>query len=131
MTRSRSIFRFNHTFSHQGGAAVIATLLAVCVITLILYVSILLTPKYLEYFTVSNSLQQVAHEVTGDSSVDEIRNVLQRYWQIETIRSINYDEIDILKMQDGYELVADYQVEIHLIGNVSLLLNFSKTVDAK
>jgi predicted lipid carrier protein YhbT len=110
-----------------------ATLLGIVVIVLILgaalYACIRLVPVYLEYTKVARALEQVRDENASiDTNSQQIRNALERRWDVEDIQRISWKEIDISKTSDGFEVTASYEAEEPFAGNVYLLVKFDKTV---
>ena len=110
-----------------------ATFLGIVVILLILgsalYAGIRLLPVYLEYTKVARALEQVRDENAAvDTSSQQIRNSLERRWDVEDIHRIGWKEIDIAKTSDGFEVSASYEAEEPFVANVYLLVKFDKTV---
>jgi hypothetical protein len=110
-----------------------ATFLGIVVILLILgsalYAGIRLVPVYLEYTKVARALEQVRDEYSSvDTSSQQIRNSLERRWDVEDIHRIGWKEVDIKKTAEGFDVTADYQAEEPFVANVYLLAKFQKTV---
>ena len=110
-----------------------ATFLGIVVILLILgaalYAGIRLVPVYLEYTKVARTLEQVRDENAAvDTNSQQIRNALERRWDVEDIKRIGWKEIDISKTSDGFDVTAAYEAEEPFIANVYLLVKFDKTV---
>ena len=112
----------------QQGATTLGMIVVVVIVGVGLLAALRLAPKYFEYFTVVKVLDRVAQESSVDPVPEKIRMALSRSWQIESIKSINYDEVESRKVISGYELIADYRAEVPLMGNLSLVVDFSKTV---
>lgn len=110
-----------------------ATFLGIVVILLILaaglYGGIRLVPVYLEFTKVARALEQVRDENAAvDTSAQQIRNALERRWDVEDIKRIGWKEIEISKKSEGYEVTAAYRAEEPFVANVFLLVKFNKTV---
>ena len=111
-----------------------ATFLGIVVILLILgcalYAGIRLVPVYLEYSKVVRALEQVRdeHSAMDKTSPQMIRNSLERRWDVEDISRIGWKEIDIRKVNDGYEVEAAYDAEEPFAANLYLLVKFDKIV---
>ena len=94
-----------------------------------LYAGIRLVPVYLEYTKVARSLEQVRDEHAAiDTNPQLIRNSLERRWDVEDIKSIGWKEVVIKKSNDGYDVMAVYNVEQPFVANVYLLVKFDKSV---
>ena len=110
-----------------------ATFLGIVVILVILgsaiYAGIRLVPVYLEYTKVSRALEQVRDENGSvETSVAQIRDSLERRWDVEDIKRIGWKEIEISKGTEGFEVTAAYDAEEPFVGNVYLLVKFDKSV---
>ena len=110
-----------------------ATFLGIVVILLILgtalYAGTRLVPVFLEFTKVARALEQVRDENAAvDTSSQQIRNALERRWDVEDIRRIGWKEIEITKTSDGFDVTAAYDAEEPFIANVYLLVKFDKTV---
>ncbi len=114
---------------HQRGATFLGMVIILAILGAAVYAGIRLVPMYLEYTKVVRALEQVRDEVSADNtSVQMIRNALERRWDVEDIESIGWKEVDIRKVNDGYEIEADYTVERPFVANVYLLTKFDKLV---
>jgi len=116
----------------QRGATFIGMVVIVAILGLGLYAAIRLTPLYFEYMAVVRALEQTAKEQAGSpTSPGELRNILQRRWAIEDIASIQPKDIDIRKAGSGYTMRAWYRAEAPFVANVSLVVDFDKTVSVQ
>ena len=114
---------------HQRGATFLGMVVILAILGSAVYAGIRLVPVYLEYTKVSRALEQVRDEVSSDeTSVQLIRNALERHWDVEDIESVGWKEVEIRKSSDGYEIEADYSVERPFAANVFLLAKFDKLV---
>jgi Domain of unknown function (DUF4845) len=110
-----------------------ATFLGIVVILLILgsalYGGIRLVPVYLEYTKVARALEQVRDENSSiETSAQQIRNALERRWDVEDIKRIGWKEVEITKTSDGFDVTAAYDAEEPFVANVYLLVKFNKMV---
>jgi hypothetical protein len=115
-------------YVRQRGATFIGMVTIIAILGLALYAGIRLTPIYFEYLEVVRALEQTAKEHGEGASPAALRTSLDRRWTIEDIKSIQPKEIEIKKMGDGYTMRAWYRAEAPFIGNVSLVVDFDKTV---
>ena len=115
---------------HQCGATFIGMLVIVAILGLGLYGAIRLVPLYMEYMAVARALDQTAKEAAGGpTSPGELRSSLDRRWTIEDITSLQPKEVEIRRSGNGYSMRAWYRAEAPFIGNVSLAVDFDKTVE--
>ena len=97
-----------------------------------LYAGIRLVPVFLEYTKVARALEQVRDEHAAiDTNPQLIRNSLERRWDVEDINSIGWNEVEIKRTSEGYDVRATYKVEQPFIANVFLLAKFDKSVTIK
>jgi hypothetical protein len=105
-------------------------LVILVIVALGLYAGIRLTPMYLEYMKVTRALDAIKDEYsTATASPAIIRNSLERRWDIEDIKSINWKDVVIRKTSYGFEVRAAYRAEEPFVGNVSLATDFDKVVE--
>lgn len=114
--------------SRQRGATALGMITIVAILGFGLYGVIRLFPLYMEYMAVTRAMTQTAKENAGGSPQD-LRVSLIRRWTIEDIKSIQPDKIDIKKAPNGYTMRAWYRAEAPFVSNVSLVVDFDKTVN--
>jgi hypothetical protein len=116
---------------YQRGATFLGMVVIIAILGFGLYAGIRLTPIYLEYMAVVRALEQTAKEHDDAKSPNELRLALERRWTIEDIQSIQPKEIEIKKASDGFTMRAWYRAEAPFVSNVSLVVDFDKTVDVQ
>lgn len=117
-------------YLHQRGATFLGMAIIVAILGCGVYAAIRLTPIYMEYMAVARALQQTAEEFDGESpTVPSLHNSLDRRWTIEDIKSLDPKDISIKKSGKGYTMRAEYRAEAPFVGNVSLVVDFDKTVE--
>jgi hypothetical protein len=114
--------------SRQRGATALGMITIVAIIGCGLYGVIRLFPLYMEYMAVVRALEQSAKANAGGSPQD-LRNSLMSRWTVEDIKSIEVKNIEIKKAANGYTMRAWYRAEAPFISNVSLVVDFDKTVN--
>jgi hypothetical protein len=113
----------------QRGATFIGMVIIVAILGCGLYAGIRLVPLYLEYMTVVRSLEQVSAEYSGQqTNANAIRSSLGKRWDIEDIKSLDTKDIDIHKEGSEFIMNAFYRAEAPFVANVSLVVDFDKTV---
>ena len=125
--------RMQFTFKQrQSGATLIGILTILSILGFALYGGIRLVPLYLEYMKVVRAMDQTASESKGDdTSPQALRSSLDRRWAIEDIERLDVKDIEITKVANGFEMHAQYRAEAPFVGNVSLAVDFDKTVEVK
>lgn len=117
-------------FARQRGATFLGMLIIVAILGFAVYAGIRLVPLYFEYMEVVRALEQTAKEASdGTTSPTELRTSLNRRWSVEDIKSVDYNDIEIKKTANGYTMRAYYRAEAPFVANVSLVVDFDKTVN--
>jgi hypothetical protein len=113
----------------QRGATFLGMVVILLILGSALYAGIRLVPIYLEHTKVLRSLEQVRDEHAAiETNKALLMRSLERRWDVEDIRRISWKEIQIDKTTDGFDMTADYEAEEPFVGNVYLLVKFTKTV---
>jgi hypothetical protein len=113
--------------SRQRGATFLGILTIVAIVGCGLYGVVRLVPIYTEYLAVVRALEQTAKEDAG-GTVQTLRTSLDRRWTVEDIHSIDTKDIEIKRQGNGYTMRAWYRAEAPFISNISLVVDFDKTV---
>jgi hypothetical protein len=112
----------------QRGATFLGMVTILAILGCALYAGIRLIPIYKEYMAVAQALSQTAKELGASASPGEIRTSLQRRWDIEDIKSLQPKDVEIAKVGNTTTLHAQYRAETEFVGNVSLVVDFDKSV---
>lgn len=112
----------------QRGATFLGMVIIIAIMGSGLYGAIRLVPLYFEYMAVVRAMEQTAKEEGSESSVPALRLALEKRWEIEDIMSIQPKEILITKSPTGYLMRAEYRAEAPFVSNISLVVDFDKTV---
>ena len=119
-------------FARQRGATFLGMVIILAILGFALYAGIRLTPLYFEYMAVVRAMDQTAKEEGGGpTSPQQLRTALDRRWTIEDIKSIDPKEIEIKRSGGGFTMRAYYRAEAPFVANVSLVVDFDKSVDVK
>lgn len=113
--------------SRQRGATFLGMLVIVAILGVGLFGAIRLVPLYLEYMAVARAMEQTAKENAGGNQ-QALRTSLIRRWTIEDIKTIEPKDIEIKRANNGLVMRAWYRAEAPFVGNVSLVVDFDKTV---
>ncbi len=117
---------------HERGVTFLGWVILLLPVAMLLYAGIRLTPVYLEYMKVARTLEQVRDELKGDQpDAGMIRNAIEKRFDVEDVTVMTVHDVDKLKITKqgtGYQVEAVYQAIAPYVSNVSLLVNFDKTV---
>jgi len=113
----------------QRGATFLGMVVIVAIIGFAVYGGIRLFPLYMEYMAVARALDQTAKEAHGEATtLDQLKVALDRRWTIEDIKSINSTDVEIKRAGKGYTMHTAYRAEAPFFANVSLVVDFDKSV---
>lgn len=115
----------------QRGMTFLGILVLVVVVGVWVYAAIRLTPKYLEYMKVATTLEKVRdeHESTPGTTEFMLMKAVERRFNIESVTAITEKDIEIKRDGDVFTMRAAYDETVPLVGNVSFLVSFDKTVE--
>ena len=116
------------SLNKQRGATFLGMLTIVAILGFAIYAGIRLVPIYKEYMDIYRAMTQTAKELGSSASNEDIRKSLQRRWEVEDIKSLEYKDVHISKVGSATTLHAEYRAETPFIGNISLVVDFDKTV---
>lgn len=118
--------------ARQGGATFLGMVIILGILGFGLYAGIRLVPLYFEYMEVVRAMEKVSREFAGQPvTVAEIRKSLDNSWTVEDIKSIQPKDMEIHKQGNGMVMRAFYRAEAPFVANVSLVVDFDKTVEIK
>lgn len=111
----------------QRGVTFLGWLFLLLPIGILLYGAIRLTPVYLEYMSIARTLETVAKEFNGEQAdARTIRLSIERHFDIEDVKSIDKNQVQIVKDGTGFTLHANYVRAVPFVYNVSLSATFDK-----
>ncbi|MFT4173142.1 MAG: DUF4845 domain-containing protein [Rhodocyclaceae bacterium] len=109
----------------QTGLTLISTLIVGLVLLAGLLLLLKLVPVYNEYFAVRKAFNNVVKSVDVSSPPSAFRSAFQRYTEVDDIESVDPETIVVTKQNGKAALSVDYQRQVKLFANVSLLFDFS------
>jgi Tfp pilus assembly protein PilE len=118
------------SLSQQKGMTGIGWLIVLALIGFFTLLTLKMVPSYLEYYKVVSTLESLAKE-TGFETPTEIRNLLERRFDISYVNTITHKDVIIKAAGQFYRVQAKYDSRVHLFGNVSVLMSFDKQVMAR
>jgi hypothetical protein len=118
--------------TRQYGLSLAGFLIIVVATVVVLITAMRVVPAYIEDASIMKAFDAIVHDPDmKDAKISDIRLSFSKRAQISDITAINPDDIDIEKDDSGISLSASYSVKVHLLGNVSLLLEFNPSVPEK
>jgi len=102
-------------------------IILVTFIGLFVFAGLRLVPVYLNYMKVVGVVDGVREEFDGKSaSPTQIRRSIERRFNIEDVKIINYRDIKVSSVDGGLEVAAVYDHTEPFIANVSFTVHFDK-----
>ena len=110
---------------HQRGVTFIGMIFIAGLIIIGAIIALKLVPAYIEYATVVQHLREIAQspEARGGSPRD-IQRLFGKRAQIDDIKAINANDIEVTRDGDSVVLSASYQTKVRLFGNLSACIDF-------
>jgi Tfp pilus assembly protein PilE len=116
----------------QRGVTLVGMLLWGIVIVFVALVAMKLVPAYTEYFEIRRILKEMGGESSFSSlSNAEIRDRFERKAMIDNITAVKPADLQIGHVNGRKVVSVDYTFQTELIGNVSLLADFSASSDSR
>ena len=108
----------------QRGFSLAALLLGGFIVLIITVFVVKILPDLVEFYKIKKSVASTVKQSYG-LQVEQIRNVYSKYAEVEHIRVIDPQDLDIYKQGETVVISFAYEKRIKLTGNVSLLIDFS------
>ncbi len=112
--------------TRQQGLSLVGFIFVLIFILFAVYIGIKLVPIYLNHFSVVSEMKAVAGE-PGSANLPPStlrRNLVTRF-QISYVDNVRPEHISV-ERGNPPQLVIEYQVEEHLIGNIDVVVKFRR-----
>ena len=110
---------------YQRGLSLSGLMLWGFVIAWIALLTLKVLPEVIEYYTIVKITKAVVKDPASKmASVNDIKNSFNRRAEVDNVKRIKADDLDILKDGDKLELSFDYAAQLPLFDHVSLVLDF-------
>ena len=110
----------------QSGMALIELLLWGVVAIFVATLAMRLVPAYTEFFEVERIIKVIAKEASiRDMDNREIRESFEKHAMVNNVTSVKSEDLKISREGGRTVVSVDYYFETGLLGNVSLLVDFS------
>jgi len=108
----------------QRGVTFVGMIFIGALIVLGAIIALKLVPAYIEYATVVQHLREIARSPDARGSPREIQVLFSKRAQIDNIKAVTADDIEVTREGDSVVLTAAYQTKVKLFGNVSACIDF-------
>ncbi len=118
------------TLNKQRGLTFISWLVILVVLGFMVMVGIKITPVYLEHYSIKGSLESLKHEpLISRKPVADIRKMLYRRLEINSITTLSKDEISIKRSGGVTTISISYEERRPVFGNLSLVMTFNDSIE--
>jgi hypothetical protein len=129
---TRHLMNFRADYKKQNGATLLGMLIVGALVVFVAIVAMKIVPAYLEFMSVKKVLRTMHQEPLATMSSKEIKDAFNRKASMDYITVVNGSDLSIDKSDSGGVAVSvDYQVVKPVMGNVSVLIDFSASSDGK
>ncbi len=111
----------------QQGLTIIGFIFVAAVVIIFVMVGFRTLPSYIEYFTVKKVLAKTLQDSREGFSMYTFRRDFDLKASADYIDSVNGSDIEVTKEGNNLVATATWTKTLHMIGNMSLLLEFEAT----
>lgn len=116
----------------QAGATLMGMLFVGALVVFVAMLAMKLFPAYQQFFSVKTVIRAMKQESLSSMSKKEIIDSFDRRADVGYVTAITGKDLEISKNGSGETVVtAKYQVITPLVGNISALMDFETSTDAK
>lgn len=120
------------TNKKQQGATLLGMMFVGGLVAMVLLVGVKIFPAYQQFFSVKSVIRAMKQESLSSMSKAEIIKSFDKRADIGYVTAIAGKDLEITKGADGDTVVtARYQVVTPIVGNISALMDFQTSTDAK
>lgn len=120
--------KFN--FQRQRGVTIVGWLFILILLGLVALIALKIIPMYIEGYTIYSTLDSMKGDPTiAQKSKREIRRMLMRRLDINSIYNVTKDDIYISKGKGVYIIEIDYERRETLVGNFDIAAIFAKSIE--
>ena len=107
----------------QRGLSMIGFLFVAAVIVVVAIVGFRMVPSYVEYFTIRSAIEKALRDAPEPTAAI-IKKSFEKYIAADYIDSVTAADLNVEKVGNTITASLSWQKQLHMVGNVSLLLDF-------
>ena len=107
----------------QRGLSMIGFLFVAVVIIVVAIVGFRMVPSYVEYYTIQSAVEKSLRDAP-DPTPQVVKKSFEKYIAADYIDSVTQNDLTVTKEGNVITATGSWQKQLHMIGNVSLLLDF-------
>jgi uncharacterized protein DUF4845 len=108
----------------QSGISIIGFVFVAAVVLTVAMIGFRVLPSYIEYFSVEKILRQILANAGDSVTLAQVRKDFDLRSGADYIESVRPSDIELSKEGNEIVISASWTNTLHLVGNVSLLLEF-------
>ncbi|HEX8012599.1 MAG TPA: DUF4845 domain-containing protein [Casimicrobiaceae bacterium] len=108
----------------QSGLTIIGFIFVAAVVLSLAMIGFRVVPSYIEYFTVEKTLKQTLMNAREGATLAQLRSDFDLKASADYIDSVRGRDLELTREGNELVLTASWTNTLHLVGNVSLLLEF-------
>lgn len=115
---------------NQRGVTMIGWIFLLIPMALVFYAALISGPVYFDYYKVITAMKETASKLKSDDtlSVQAIRGALEKRFDTGYIDDPTLDDIEIKKVDKGWQMTANYERTKKLFGNFHVTMTFDKSI---
>jgi len=114
----------------QRGMTPIGWILVFLLIAFFTLIALKLVPIYLDSFTIGSVISDLRKEPgIAAKTPREVTAIIRKRLDINMVKGVTPDDIIVEKLGDTMSISADYEVRENIMGNVDIVVSFSKSVE--
>lgn len=109
--------------TRQRGLTLLGLIIGLFILVVVALFAMKLIPSYLEYASAKNAIEAIVREQQANTPA-EVRNAFDARAQIDDIRTIKGQDLEITKEGNALVLGFSYRKEVPLFTNVGLYIDY-------
>lgn len=110
----------------QRGLSMIGFLFVAAVVLVVAMVAFRIIPAYIEFYTIQRALEGALAD-SNDLSVATVRRAMDRRLAADYADAVAAKDVEVSKSGNNVTASVSWEKRLHMVGNVSLLLEFDAT----
>ena len=110
----------------QRGLSMIGFLFVAAVVLVVAMVAFRMIPAYIEFYTIQRALEGALAD-SNDLSVATVRRAMDRRLAADYADAVAAKDVEVSKSGNNVTASVSWEKRLHMVGNVSLLLEFDAT----
>lgn len=121
-----------NSYKKQGGATLIGIVFIAAIVVFAASIVMKMAPSYIEFFSVKKVMQAMSQESLSTMSKREIMDSFEKRRSTAYVDSVTANDLTIEKSATGGTVVSvQYQITKPIAANVSVVMDFNASTDAK